>query len=206
MDSSWLHKLLGGSAIGAGAMGMFGHNKNPADAANHYIKQIQGQTQPHYQPWEDAGRNMLDPLQQQYGQLMNDPGGKFNQIGESFHESPGFKFALQQALQGNSNQANASGMGGSPQQTQQDMTLATNLANQDYYNYMQGAGNLYSQGLQGGQQMANQGQQAGQNQADQIAQALAQQAAYGYEGQGQRNQNKSGAFNNILGGLSSFLF
>ena len=113
---------------------------------------------------------------------------------------------MQQALQGSNHQANAGGMFGSPQHSQQNMQLATDLANQDYYNYMNGATGLYGQGLQGGQNMTNQGQQAGQSQADMIAQALAQQAAYGYEGQAQKNQNKSGAFGNILGGLSSFLF
>ena len=54
--------------------------------------------------------------------------------------------------------------------------------------------------------MANQGQQAGSSFADMISQALAAQGKLNYEGQAQKNQNTGGAFGNILGGLSSFLF
>jgi len=103
--------------------------------------------------------------------------------GNSFHESPGFKFALQQALQGAGHAAAAGGMAGSPQHEQQNMGLATDLANQDYYNYMQGATGLYGQGLSGMQGLSQQGQQAGQSLADQIAQSLGQKAQYDYEGQ-----------------------
>lgn len=204
--SDWLKYLPGAGAIGAGAYGLFGHQKNPADVANQYIGKIPGQTEQYYKPWMEAGQRQLHPLEEQYGQLMQNPGGKFNEIGQNFHESPGFKFALQQILQANANKENAMGMGGSPEQTQQDMTLANNLANQDYYNYMHGATGLYGQGLQGSQNLAGMGQQAGSNFADMIASALAQQGSNAAIGQMQQNQNKAGGIGNILGGLSSFLF
>jgi len=73
---------------------MFG-GKNPADSAMPYLNQIPGQTQKYQQPWLQAGQNQLPGLQDQYSQLMNDPGGRMNKIGESFKESPGFKFAMQ---------------------------------------------------------------------------------------------------------------
>lgn len=190
--------------MGAGAMGLFGGNKNPADKANQYISQIPGQTSPHTQPWEQAGQNMIPGMTDQYNQLMNDPGGKYNKIGESYHQSPGFQFALQQALGGAGHAAAAGGMAGSPQHEQQNMGIGTGLANQDYNNYMQGATGMYNTGINGGQNMMNQGQQAGQSQADQIAQALAQQGNYAYEGQGQQNQNKGNAFSNIASGIGSF--
>ena len=43
---------------------------------NNYLNQIPGQTSPHYDPWENAGKGMLDPLTGQYTDLMNNPGGK----------------------------------------------------------------------------------------------------------------------------------
>ncbi len=186
----------------------FINGKNPANAGNKYISQIPSQTQGHYQPWEDAGKNMLPQLQDQYGQLMNDPGGKYNQIGESFHQSPGFKFAMEQALNATGNNAAAGGMAGSPAHMQGNQEMATNLANQDYYNYMGGATDLYKQGLNGGQTMSNQGQQAGQSQADMIAQTLAQQGNMAFNEQQQKNQNRSDMFGNIaqgFGGLGSFI-
>lgn len=186
---SWFDNLFGG--------------KNPADSAMPYLNQIPGQTQQYQQPWTQAGQNQLPGLQDQYSQLMNDPGGKMNKIGEGFKESPGFKFAMQQALQGGNHAAAAGGMAGSPQHEQQNMQMATDLGNQEYGNWMKNALGMYGQGLQGSQGMANQGQQAGQSMADMIAQTLAQQANLSFNGQQQQNQNKSDMWGNVFKGAGS---
>ena len=181
---------------------MFG-GKNPADSAMPYLNQIPGQTQQYQQPYFDAGKSQIPGLQDQYSQLMNDPGGRMNKIGESFKESPGFKFAMQQALQGGNHAAAAGGMAGSPQHEQQNMQMATDLGNQEYGNWMKNALGMYGQGLQGSQGMANQGQQAGQSMADMIAQTLAQQANLSFNGQQQQNQNKSDMWGNVFKGAGS---
>lgn len=186
---SWFSNLFGG--------------KNPADSAMPYLNQIPGQTQQYQQPWMQAGKDQLPGLQDQYSQLMNDPGGKMNKIGEGFKESPGFKFAMQQALQGGNHAAAAGGMAGSPQHEQQNMQMATDLGNQEYGNWMKNALGMYGQGLQGSQGMANQGQQAGQSMADMIAQTLAQQANLSFNGQQQQNQNKSDMWGNVFKGAGS---
>jgi hypothetical protein len=200
---------MGAGGLFSGLAGLFGgKGKNPSDIANQSISQIPNSTAPYYAPWLGAGMQSSNQLQDQYGQLTGDPGGKFNQIGNSFHESPGFKFALQQALQGAGHAAAAGGMAGSPQHEQQNMGLATDLANQDYYNYMTGATGLYGQGLQGLQGMSQQGQQAGSSMADQIAQSLSQKGQYDYEGQAGKNAAKSSAWGNLgsgLGLLGAFL-
>lgn len=182
---------------------LFGGGKNPADAAMPYLNQIPGQTQQYQQPWFDAGKNQLAGLQDQYGQLLKDPGGKMNQIGQSFQQSPGFKFAMDQAMQGGNHAAAAGGMAGSPQHEQQNMQMATDLGNQEYNNWMQNALGMYGQGLQGSQGMANQGQQAGQSMADMIAQTLAQQANLQFQGQRQQNQNKNDLWGGIAKGIGS---
>jgi len=182
---------------------IFKGGKNPADAAMPYLNQIPGQTQQYQQPWLDAGKNQLPGLQDQYSQLMNDPGGRLNKIGEGFQHSPGFQFAMDQALQGGNHAAAAGGMAGSPQHEQQNMKLATDLGNQDYNNWMQNALGMYGQGLQGSQGMANQGQQAGESMADMIAQTLAQQANLQFQGQRQQNQNKNDLWGGIAKGIGS---
>ena len=189
--------------IGSGLMGLFGNQKNPADAANQYYDQISQQANQYNQPYYQAGMNQLGGLQDQYGQLMNDPGGKFNQIGQSFQQSPGFKFAMEQAMNAQNRSAAAGGMAGSPMHEQMAQTQATDLANQDYYNYMNGALGLYGQGLGGAQNLAGMGQQAGNNMSEMIAQQLAQQGQNAYEGQAAKNQNKSNSFGNLFGGLGS---
>src|ERR1700690_1331158 len=102
---------------------MFGF-KNPADAASPYYGQIPGQTNPYFEPYFNNGVNSGKTLNDQYSGLMNDPGGMMNKFGESYKESPGMKFAIQQALQASGNAAAAGGMAGSPQHEQQNMQLA----------------------------------------------------------------------------------
>lgn len=186
---------------------LFHGNKNPADAANNYYNQIPGQTQQYYQPHIDAGRNSLQHLQDQYSGLLNNPGGKLNEIGSSFQKSPGFDFALQQALQGGNHAAAAGGMAGSPQHEQQNMQLATQLGNQDYNNYLGHATGLYNQGLQGEQGLNQQGLGASNNMAEMIAHMLAQQGQNAYTGQQDQNMGNSSIWHNLFkgaGALSAF--
>jgi hypothetical protein len=121
-----------------------------------------------------------------------------NQFGQSYQQSPGLNFAIQQALGGAGNAAAAGGMAGSPQHEQQNMQLASDIASQDYNNWMGNTLGMYGMGLQGQQGLANMGQQAGQQNADMIAQTLAQQGNLGFQGQAQKNQNQNSAFNNLF--------
>lgn len=183
----------------------FTGGKNPANSAMPYLNQIPGQTNQYQQPFFEAGKNVLPQLQGQFGELLNNPGGKMNQIGTSFHESPGFKFALQQALQGGNHAAAAGGMAGSPEHEQHNMQLASDIGNQEYNNWLQRALGLYGEGLQGEQGMTSMGQQSGQNIADMIAQTLAQQGNLAFQGQRQQNQNKNDLWGNIFKGAGAAL-
>ena len=201
-----LGKGTGAAALGSGVAGLFGSGSNPADKANQYINQIPGQTNQYFDPYNKAGQSQIPGLQEQYGKGMNDPGGLLNSIGANYKQSPGFQFALEQALKGGNNAAAAGGMAGSPAHEQENMGIASGLASKDYNDWLQQATGLYGNALTGSQGMANQGQQAGQSQADMIAQALAQQGNYAYEGQA--SKNASNPWGNILGGagmLAAFL-
>jgi hypothetical protein len=176
---SWLNNLFG--------------FHNPADKANKYVGQIPGATNGLYAPWINAGLGALPDLQSQYGQLTSDPGGRLNKIGESYQQSPGFKFAMEQALQGGNHAAAAGGMAGSPMHEQQNMQLANNLANQDYNNWLEQATGMYKTGLGGQGDLAKMGQQSSKDYADLIAQAMAQQGNYAFRGQQDQN-----SFNNSL--------
>jgi len=169
--------------------------KNPADEASKYYDQIAGKTGQYFDPYNQAGQSQIPGLQEQYGKGMNDPGGLLNEIGGSYKQSPGLNFAIQQALMGGNNAAAAGGMAGSPQHQQQNMGLATNLASQDYNDWLQQATGIYGNAMTGSQGMANQGQQAGSNQANMIAQSLAQQGTNAYSGQQNKNQNNSDFWN-----------
>jgi hypothetical protein len=192
-----------GAGIGAGLGAMFGDWQNPADAGMDYMNQIPGQLDKYLSPYINAGQKALPGLQDQYGQLMNDPGGRINQIGQSYNQSPGFQFALQQALQGSGHAAAAGGMAGSPQHEQQNMGIATGLANQDYNQYMQNALGAYGAGLQGQQGIYNTGAQAGMSMGQDMASVLANQAKLAYEGQNAENQREGGMWGALGSGLGS---
>lgn len=190
--------------LASGIGGLFGGGKgDPTKEAMKYYNQIPGKISPYYQPYINAGKDMLPNLQNQYMGLMNDPGGMLNKMGASFQQSPGFKFALDQALGSAGRAAAAGGMAGSPQHEQQNMGIATGLANQDYYNWLGQTTGLFGQGLQGGQNIANMGQNASNNLANQIAQNLAQQGNLAYQGQQYKNENNP--WSNIFGGAGSML-
>lgn len=198
-----LMKMYGLTNIGGGLAGLFGDYNSPADAANQYLNQIPGQAGQYLDPYLQAGQQSLGPLQQQYGELLGNPGQKLNQIGGSFQQSPGFKFALEQALGAANRSAAAGGMAGSPMSQQQNMGIATGLANQDFYNWLQGATGLYGKGLEGQQGLAGMGQRTAQSMSDLIAQQLAQQAANKYQETAAKNE--SSPFGSILGGIGSLL-
>lgn len=187
--------------VASGLVGLFGHGKSPAGAANNYYDQIPDATNPYYQPYTDAGKTQLDQVNKQYTDLQNNPGGKYNDIGKEFQNSPGFKAALEQALGGANNAAAAGGMAGSPQHEQQNMGIATDLENQDYYNWMNGATDFYKEGLHGGQTVSEQGQKSAKEQADLVAQIKAKQAQQAYEEQAGKNAGTGKAWGDIFGGI-----
>ena len=209
LTKAQIQQMMGKSAgiggIASGIGGLIGGNKNPADAANQYINKIPGQTGQYLDPYNQAGKDQLSGLTEQYGKGMNDPGGLLNDIGSSYKQSPGFQFALQQALMGSGNAAAAGGMAGSPQHEQENMGIASGMASKDYNDWLSQATGLYGNALTGSQGMANQGQGAATSQADMIAQALSQQGAYGYNGQAaQNNSSPWGSLIGGLGGLAAF--
>lgn len=185
------------AGLGLEAYGAFGHKKDPFAGANEYMNQIPDQMGKYMDPYINAGRGSMDMLQGQYGNLLNDPGGMLNKMGSSYHQSPGFQFALQQALQGSGHAAAAGGMAGTPQHEQQNMQLATNLGNQDYNNYLDRTLGLYGKGLSGEEGMTDRGFNASQNMANQIAQMLAQQAQMKFSSDASRNQGRSGFISDV---------
>jgi hypothetical protein len=199
----WNHmgEAAGVGGLGAGLMGMFDPSQNPASAGMPYLNQISGVNQQYLNPYNQMGQQAGQNLQGQYGSLLSNPGGVLNQIGSSYHQSPGFQFALHQALMGANQGAAAGGMAGSPMGQQENMGVATGMANQDYYNYLNHAMGMYGQGLQGEQGMYQGGLQAGMGAANNISQALANQAQMAYAGQANQNQNQGSIFSNIAGGI-----
>ena len=209
-----------GSAIGDlwSAYKLGGMNfPNPATGAMKYLNQIPGMLSQYMSPYVSGGQNAYGTLQGQYGTLLNNlnplmqnfsnlvsnPGAVFNKIGSNFQASPGYNFQVQQAQTAANNAAAAGGTLGSPAEQQTIASNVNQLANSDFYNYMNhalnlygigmgGMNDLYSKGLSGEQGLNTMGFQSAQDLAHSIMQSLMSQASLSYAGQADENQMKAG--------------
>lgn len=136
--SGWEKAGLAGAG-GLGALGLsslFGGGGSgfSTAGAEGYLSQIPDVLKKYFQP---------------YQQMVQDPTGKMKELGEGYQESPGYHFALSQALQGVGQASGAAGMVGSPQQQQQAAQMAQGIASQDYGNYMNRILGMYQTGAKG---------------------------------------------------------
>ena len=81
------------------------------DAAG-YLSQIPGEIGEHFAPY----KRMLDPT------------ALMSEFGKGYHQSPGYQFALDQALKAGGRASAAGGMAGSPMQQEQAGQMTTGLA------------------------------------------------------------------------------
>jgi hypothetical protein len=201
----WLMSALGmgagGSMLGQGLFGMFGKQKNPADAANKYINQIPGATEPYYSPYINAGKGAMGDLQNQYKDLIG--GNVQNQLGANYKESPGYQFKLQQAMGAGNRAAAAGGMSGTPAHEQMSMETANGLASQDYNDYIKNQMGLYGLGTGIGQDIFGKGYGASGDMASTLGNSLSQQAGYGYAGQAGKNAQNASNWGNLFGGAAA---
>lgn len=183
---------------------LFAHNKNPADSANNYLNKIPDETKPYYDPYINAGKESLDTLKDQYGQMTNNPGEFYNKIGAGYKESPGYQAALRQALSGANNAAAMGGGGGlgSPGAINNSAQAAGDVANQDFEKYINHVLGLHTEGLGGQQTLETQGQNAGADYASMLAQLRNAQANNAFNATSGENQQRGQNWQNIfrLGG------
>jgi hypothetical protein len=196
-----------GDLLGAGMMGYgMSQYQNPANAGMGYLNQATQQLPGYFNPYIQAGQKMAPQLQQQYGQLMNNPGGVMNRIGAGFQQSPGYQFQVNQAMGAANRAASAGGMLGSPMEQQNIAGTVNGLANQDYYNYLNHGMSMYDTGLQGAQSMYGMGYDASKNLGEDMTNLGMSQAQLAYAGMANQNQQQQGSLGGIdglLGGAAS---
>lgn len=187
--------------------GMFGNNwKNPGDSSMDYLNQIPDEVRKYLEPYMNAGQQALPGMQKEFGESMSNPGGRANEIGEGYRQSPGFDFAMKQALKARQNAASAGGFAGTPAHEQYAMQTATGLADQDYNQWMQNALNLHGQGVMGNMGLYQTGAQSANNMAQMIQDALTKQAENKWSSQQEANkQDNSGSIWGTIGNLAGTL-
>jgi len=188
--------MMAGGLFGGAAGQMFGGD--PYSKAESTMGDIPGMLQKYFDPYLKAGQWALPQLYSQYGQLLNDPGSKMSQFGAGFQQSPGYQFQNKQSIDAANRAAAAGGMVGSPAEQQQVEKTSGQLANQDYYNYINHVMNLYQQGLGGTGNMAQMGFGAASGLGEDLAGIMESQAQM-QAAQGQGKSNMWGGLGGALG-------
>ena len=200
-----LMKMMGigagvGSA-GAGAWGLMHPGKNPSEGAINTLNGIPGKVNPYYKPYQDAGGRALGSLEDQNKGLLG--GTTQNDLGKNYKESPGYQFALQQAMQAGNNASASGGMLGTPQHAEQNMGVAQGLAAKDYNDYMDRQTNLYNTGYKGTEGLNEQGYNANKDMGQIVGDTENLKAGYQYAGDAGKNEHNKAMWEQILGGIGT---
>lgn len=181
-----------------------GKSADPYGAASPYLAQSEEMYKQYYSPYTDLGTRTMSTLEDQYSRLLSDPASQWALLGQGFQASPGYDWQMQQAMNAANMSAAAGGMAGTPAHQQQSMQMATDLANQDYYNYMNNMMGLYGQGLSGTQGLFNTGYGATQSLADALGGVYGSKANLGYASEASKQQQAGSLVGGLLGGATSF--
>lgn len=172
---------------------------DPSRGAQSYLEKVPGAMKPYFDPYIEAGKRGMGGFEEQTGKLL-DP-NFINNMGQNFHQSPGFQFALQQALQSANQAAARGGMSGSPMHEQWAMETATGLGNQEYNNWLQNALKMYGMGYAGQEDLMKQGFDASKEYGENLGANLLSQGNLAYAGGANRNMATMGT----LGALAAFM-
>ncbi len=173
---------------------LFGGGSDYGDPQE-YLDQIKPMLEQYYNPYIQRGQAAGGTLDQQYGQLLNNPAMVQQMLGSSYQQSPGYQYALDEALNAATMSAAAGGKLGTTAHQNEAMKTATGLANQDYWNYYNQNANLFNTGLSGTQGMYDQGYNATNQMAQGLGNLYGSQANLAYTGQ----QNQNNMISSLLG-------
>ena len=182
-------KYLGPQAIGGAMSSLFGGGAQDDDAIQSQLGQIPGMISPYYQPYIQAGQESLGGLQEQLGQMTQDPGALMNMLGQGYRQSPGLQMSEQQAIEAANRMAAKGGQLGAPGVQAAIAKQVQGMGEQDYGNYLDRALNLYGQGVKGLTGLTNLGAQEGAGLAQNLANVQMSQAQ---NIQNQQQQQRAG--------------
>lgn len=192
------------SGIGDFVGDLFGGN-NAGNQAMGYYNQIPDILKQYLKPYVDRGNAVYPSLQQHTDQLLNDPNGLLNRLGQGYQSSPGYQFQVNQAQQASNRASAAKGMLGSPMQQQQMAGTVNGLAQKDFNQYLSHVLGLYSQGLNSEQGIYNSSANASHSLGENLSNALMSQGNLAYSNATNQNQSNQQLLGMLLGLAGGFL-
>jgi hypothetical protein len=196
----------GDYAMGAG-QGRGGMGRGTPES---YYDEILKQLPQYFQPWIGAGQRQLPGLEQQFGQLMNDPGAMYDKFAAGYKHSPGYDFQQREGQNAAMNAAAAGGMAGTPQHQQQAAQISEDIANQDFYNYISKVMGMYGMGLEGGMGLNKMGADMSGRLGEDIGSVYGQKAGMAFSREQMEmmkkmmeEQQDSSMWNSIFGAVGS---
>jgi hypothetical protein len=188
----------GGILPGVGAGFMGGGMKNPAAGMGKGYQDMIAVLQQMLAPYIGGGQNVLPGLQEQYGQLVNDPGSMLAKWGAGYKESPGYKHRQYEGQQAAQNAMAAGGMSGSPMHQEYAAKISEDIANQDFNDYMAQVLGAYGLGLGGQERFAERGYGASRGLGEDIISILSQQMMANFMGKQAQGKSKQDMMNALL--------
>jgi hypothetical protein len=187
--------------------GLFGKQKDPMKALMPYLQKAEGTMKDYLNPYVDIGMGAGDLLQNQYGQLVNDPAAMLEQFMSGYQQSPQYQMKSDQMLSAAGNTAAAGGRRGSPLDQRDQMQIAQALLGEDMQQYLGNVTGLYGTGLAGEQGLFDTGYGAASDLSGNLANLYGTAGSAAYQGARESNSNKQallGALMGLGGGIAGF--
>lgn len=182
---------------------LFGGGSNPYEEALdlYSLEDMESMLSEYYGPWREAGLRALPTMEEQMMMLLYSPEVINQMMGETYEASPGYEYQMEQSMNAANQAAAAGGMLGTPSHQTTAMTQSQNIANQDYWQYVNHLTDLYTKGLGIGSDINQMGYNASSAIASDLARFMGTQMSL--TAQAGAHQNMQG--NAGLTGITSLL-
>ena len=172
--------------------------KNPADKAMPYLKDIPNMEHQNYDPYVNQGQSQYGSLNQNYGQMANDPAAFLESLMKGYQPSQAFQMKNKNALNAAGNTAAAGGYRGTGNDMNNEGAISNTLMNEDMQQWLNNVLGLQERGTQGQQGLYNTGFNATTGLTSDLANLGGTQASLAFQGQNQKNMNQTDLLKSLL--------
>jgi hypothetical protein len=144
-------------------------------------------------------------MEEQMMMLLYSPDAINQMMGATYEQSPGYDYQMQESMNAANSAAAAGGMLGTPSHQNTAMTQSQDIANQDYWQYVNHLTDLYSKGLGIGGDINQMGYDASSKMAQDLSRFMAAQTGLTAQA-GAYDAQSSNAMWSALGAGLGFAF